>query len=228
MAIWRIKDLFKSSEWSRDLAAKIGAMIELSSEMFRYAVGVVVYKEPDRDPQAEIYDKDQRINRLLQEIRRSIADRLQEKHTSGNVPTALIFMNVAKDAERIGDYMKNFYEISRLQSVDSDQKLRRERLAEKAKILGALFALTLKAFSESEHESAEEVIRRGRALAKDAEAAIARLAKSDLRSADAVCLTLSERFFKRIAMHMANIATTVVSPVDQMDHYSRPDTGQAG
>ena len=43
--------------------------------------------------------------------------------------------------------------------------------------------------------------------------------RGDLRSADAVCVVLGLRFYKRIAAHMANIATCVVMPVDKMDFY---------
>ena len=51
---------------------------------------------------------------------------------------------------------------------------------------------------------------------------IIELTSSELSSRDIVCLVLICRFYKRIAAHLSNIATSVVMPVDFMDFFDEP------
>lgn len=55
------------------------------------------------------------------------------------------------------------------------------------------------------------------------EALIRELTASDLRTADAVCMVLVLRFYKRLVSHMSNIATSIVMPVDLIDFYDEPE-----
>jgi phosphate transport system protein len=219
MSLRRILDLFRAQDWNRRQMDQVLEMLDLGRAMFGYAVGVIVHGEADHDAQAQIYRRDQRINELEQEVRRGITSRLATSTAQGSVPTGLILMNVVKDVERIGDYMKNFYEISHLLPESPDRALYRGRLAGKAAAIEEILAMTREAFSRSEPDRAQEAIRRARSLGKETESAIAELAHGPLPTADAVCLVLSERFFKRIAMHLANIATSVVTTVDRLDFF---------
>ena len=106
MGFGSILDLFKRDNWSNELVDKISEMLELGSAMFDYTSGVLVVGNPDSDPQALLYDRDIRINKLERTIRRSVISHLSVRGSRAEVPSALIFMNVVKDAERIGDYIK--------------------------------------------------------------------------------------------------------------------------
>jgi phosphate uptake regulator len=223
MKVFRsILEIFRDDDWSGELVARIGEMLETAAGMFDYAVAVVVYGEKDEDPQGALYSPDRRINMLEREIRRRVVARLSAGAPGSDVPTALIFMNAVKDVERIGDYVKNLYDISRLLPADADRRLYQEHLVGRSRTLEDLFARTLRAFSESDQDEARGVIARTRVLEVQAEQAIADLARSNLRTADAVCLALGLRFYKRIAAHLSNVATTVVMPVDLLDFYDEP------
>ena len=142
---------------------------------------------------------------------------------SMDVPSALIFTNTVKDCERIGDYVKNLYDVAeRLLPADIDYALYREYLGESTEAIAALFKVTRNAFAESEKEAAEEVIGRARELQIKTEDQIASITASDMRTNDAVCIVLTLRFFKRILGHMSNIASSVVMPVDLMDFFDEP------
>ena len=86
-------------------------MLDLGSSMFTYTTGVIIQGDSDADKQEMLYDRDIRINKLERRIRRRVVSHLSVRGTTAEVPSALIFMNVVKDAERIGDYIKNLHEV---------------------------------------------------------------------------------------------------------------------
>jgi phosphate transport system protein len=222
MKFGSILDLFRADNWSNELVEKITEMLDLSGKMFAYATAVVIEGAPDDDPQERIYDRDKRINKLERKIRRRVVSRLSATSGGSDVPTALIFMNVVKDAERMGDYVKNLHEIRAMMPDHADFELYRGHLAEPAAALRDILAKTRQAFAESNGELAGEVIKTARARGRSFETAIREITTSDLDTHDAVCIVLVLRFFKRLAAHMSNIATTVVMPIDLIDFYDEP------
>lgn len=224
MGFGSILDLFKEDNWSNKLVARIGEMLDLGARMFAYTTGVIVEGHPDDDPQQHLYDRDIRINKLERKIRRRVVSRLSAGVSQAEVPSALIFMNVVKDAERIGDYVKNLYEIADMMPDDPDRELYRRHLAEPTAAIAELFEKTAGAFAESDEEQAGQVIKQVKKLGKEFERSIRELTVSDLDTNDAVCLVLTLRFYKRVVAHMGNIVTTVVMPVDLLDFYDEPES----
>lgn len=222
MKFGSILDLFRADNWSNELVEKITEMLELSSKMFTYAAAVLIDGAPDDDPQGRIYDRDKRINKLERKIRRRVVSRLSATSGGADVPTALIFMNVVKDAERLGDYVKNLHEIRAMMPARPDLELYRQHLAEPAARIRDVYAKTRQAFADSDGELAGEVIKLARAEGRGHEAQIRVITTSDMHTQDAVCIVLVLRFFKRLVAHMSNIASTVVMPVDLIDFYDEP------
>jgi phosphate uptake regulator len=222
MGFGSIIEIFKKDNWSNELVTKIGEMLDLAAEMFGYAVSVIVYGEADEDGQAEVYGKDRKINVLEREIRRRVVSRLSVQQAQAEIPSCLIFMNAVKDVERIGDYVKNLYQVAPLLPATVDRALYQEYLVGRSRTIEDLFARTHQAFAASDRELARDVIDRARILTRQAEELITETTRSELRTQDAVCLVLCLRFYKRIAAHMSNVATTVVMPVDLLDFYDEP------
>jgi len=223
MSFRSILDLFREDNWSNELVEKILEMLELGSSMFECTIGIIVAGEPDSDPQVKLYDRDQRINKLERKIRRRVVARLSVSGTEADIPSALIFMNVVKDAERIGDYIKNLHEVHAMMPESPDRALYRDRLADSAEEIEEIFGLCRQAFGESDEEMAGKVIKKAKALGREFEDMIREITTSQLGTQDAVCLVLVLRFFKRLVAHMSNISTTVVMPVDLIDFYDEPD-----
>lgn len=222
MRFGSILDLFRSDNWSNELVDKISEMLELSEAMFAYTAGVLVEGKTDEERQELLYDRDIRINKLEHKIRRRVVSRLSARMSEADVPSALIFMNVVKDGERMGDYVKNMYEIRAMMPDQPDFALYRKHLAGFTATIEELFGLARRAFADSDEELAGQVIKRAKSEGKAHEEAIRDITASNLGTRDAVCLVLLLRFYKRIAAHMANIATTVVMPVDMIDFYDEP------
>jgi phosphate transport system protein len=216
-------DLFKEDNWSNELVGRISEMLELAEAMFTFASGVVVDGQPDNDPQTNLYDRDKRINHLERKIRRRVVSRLSVKGSRAEVPSALIFMNVVKDGERLGDYIKNLHEVKAMQPENLDQELYRQWLGGPTAIISELFGRTREAFAESDEAHAGQVIKDAKKQGREYEKWIWDVTTSDLVTNDAVCLVLVLRFFKRLVSHMSNICSTVVMPVDMIDFFDEPE-----
>jgi len=223
MGFGSILDLFKEDNWSNELVEKIGEMLELSESMFTFASGVVVHGEPDTDPQVNLYDRDKRINKLERKIRRRVVSRLSVKGSRAEVPSALIFMNVVKDGERLGDYIKNVHEIFDMQPENPDRALYQKWLSGPSQIISELFGHTRNAFAQSDEELAGMVMKKAKSQGREYEKMIREITASSIPTHDAVCLVLVLRFYKRLVAHMSNITSTVVMPVDMIDFYDEPE-----
>ncbi len=223
MRFGSLLDLFKQDNWSNKLVEMITEMLEVAAAMFQHTSGVIVAGAEDTDPQRNIYDRDRRINKLERQIRRRVVSRLSVGNAPSDVPTALIFMNVVKDAERLGDYIKNLHEVADMMPDDPDRELYRKWLAGSTSIITDLFSATREGFVSSDEAQAGHVIKSAKNLGSELEAKIREITASDLVTRDAVCLVLVLRFYKRLVAHMSNIASTVVMPVDLIDFYDEPE-----
>ena len=218
-----ILDLFREDNWSTDLVDMITEMLDLGASMYEYTIGVLVNGEPDDDPQHMLYNRDIRINKLERKIRRRIVSHLSVRGSRAEVPSALIFMNVVKDAERIGDYVKNLHEVIGMQPENPDLAFFQEHLGAATATISELFTQTREAFLESDEELAGKVIKKAKAQGREYEDKIRKVTTSDMGTQNAVCLVLALRFFKRLVAHMSNICSTVVMPVDMIDFYDESD-----
>jgi phosphate uptake regulator len=218
-----ILDLFRENNWSNELVDMILEMLDLGAVMFSYTIGVLVRGEPASDPQVLLYNRDKRINKLERTIRRRVVTHLSIRDTQAEVPSALIFMNVVKDGERIGDYVKNLHEIIEMMPKNPDREIYRSHLAAPAAVIAELFVQTRQAFLESDAEMAGKVIQTAKEQGRQYEKTIRAITVSDLGTQDAVCVVLVLRFFKRLVAHMSNIASTVVMPLDLIDFYDEPE-----
>ncbi len=223
MGFGTILDLFKQDNWSNELVDMIGEMLELGQEMFIYTAGVVVDGRPDTGPQTLLYDRDKRINHLERKIRRRVVSHLSVSGQGADIPSALIFTNVVKDGERIGDYIKNTHEVRKMMPDSPDLVLYQKWLGKSTENITELFSTTREAFKESDPELAGKVIKHGKKQGQEHERLIREITCSDLATHDAVCLVLVLRFYKRVVSHMSNIASTVVMPVDMIDFYDEPE-----
>ena len=223
MGFGSILDLFRKDNWSNELVDMIMEMLDLGSNMFEYTIGVMVQGATDDDRQVKLYDRDIRINKLERKIRRRVVSHLSVRGSRAEVPSALIFMNVVKDAERIGDYIKNLHEVAEMMPEKADLKVYHDHLAAPAATIAELFTQTREAFLDSDEETAGKVIKKAKSEGRKNEDGIRAIHASDMDTQDAVCLVLALRFFKRVTAHMSNIASTVVMPVDLIDFYDEPE-----
>ncbi len=170
-----------------------------------------------------IRDIDKEVNDAQRDIRKRIIEHLSLQPTV-DVNACLLLMSVVKDAERLGDYAKNLYEVTELQEKAMDIELFRRFFDNIDKDILTLFKLTREAFVESDETQAEMAWGYENKITKWCDNVVAELAKSDLSVNEAVCFTLIARYFKRTVAHLANIATSVVLPLSDLDYFDEKRT----
>jgi phosphate transport system protein len=193
-------------------------MLDDSETMFEAVCAQLLVGKEEGSLKDKIYEIDKQVNNLQKEIRRRIVEHLSLQ-PSVDVNACLILMSVVKDAERLGDYSKNLYEVTQLLAEPIDCALFSEYFDEMDKKILALFQQTKKAFIEADEEQARSAWQYEKKIAKGCDKIVERLAKSNLTVNQAVCFALVARHFKRIVAHLVNIATSVVLPLSDLDYF---------
>ena len=208
---WRGRDLL--SEMLDDFQH----MLRDGEWMFRTVGAVLVREEKPETVHDEFFARDKEINRHEKDIRRRIVEHLSLRRDA-DVPACLVLMSVVKDAERIGDFCKNLYEVACLYTMNFDHGRYITPLKQLRSDVEGLFSKARTAFAEADGVTAREVIGEATNLAKRCDEMIERLIHDKLPTQKAVAYTLLSRYFKRVAAHLSNICTSVTGPVHEMDH----------
>ncbi|MFH1790499.1 MAG: PhoU domain-containing protein, partial [Candidatus Omnitrophota bacterium] len=180
--------------------------------------GKLLEGEAPPDLKDNIYRIDREVNLLEKEIRKRVVTHLSVQ-ANVDLPFSLVLMSVVKDAERIGDYAKNMYEISELLDKPIDRKSYDELFGDMDKKILREFAETRSAFINSEKATARKVLELEREIVKKCDQVVKNLAESDYPTNLAVSLVLLARYMKRVAAHLANIGSSVVLPIQDLDFF---------
>ena len=198
-------------------------MLERAAWMFERANDVIhgrVKAEEVRDP---IYDHDAAINDLERSIRRKVMRHLTV-NPGHDVGICLALMSVAKDAERIGDYCKNVFEVGRLYSEGFHFPEYHEPLQHIARQNTEMFALVTEACRNSDEERARRALQSATVIRRQCDRIIEDLFKDEAKIAfhEAVAISLLARHYKRVTAHLSNIATAVLGRLEDLDFYPEP------
>lgn len=210
IAVWKGKTFL--SEIIKDF----DQMLIDGQKLFTEACQVWLVQKRPQDMKKYVYSTDQKINQEEQRIRRRLVEHLSV-NPGVDVPACLVFMSLVKDAERIGDYAKNIFEVSLISAKGFKEDEYMRTLKEIQKDVSENFTRMRQAFDNSDQEVAEGVMKRHGQIARKCEELIRRMAKGALSGEEAVCFTLLTRYFKRVSAHIANIASSIVNPVEKID-----------
>lgn len=163
----------------------------------------------------ELFTLDKQINRAERTIRRELFINAVIYGERCLVP-CFTLMSLVKDAERLGDIAKNFYDLAVQGSAPSGGML-----DQMAAMQAALLELTIqcrKVFEEQNEEEARELIFRVSELEDDCDEQIGWYLKDRPNPASLdVVYALALRYFKRYAAHLRNITSAVVQPLHKID-----------
>jgi len=165
----------------------------------------------------EIKSTDRGINTAQRDVRRElmIHASLQSRV---DLQLVLSYMSTVKDAERIGDYSKNFYDLVKYGANFEDAQDRAELLSYRERVSN-LLADAASTFDERDVDRARELIAKADGFLDDYDAQIKAAYRSTGTPADAVSRALYFRFLKRVTAHVMNFLTSLVLPVDRLDYY---------
>lgn len=167
----------------------------------------------------EIYRLDRLINRADRRMRYQILRHLSDS-PQDDASICMVLVVVCKDAERIGDYCKNIFEVllytgpSRFASMHVGQfQSIRDQVA-------GMIPRTQRAFVKGDVIAAQEVIACAGDLSKQADFIVQEIleGKSEQLTEPASKVLLA-RHYKRMSSHLSNICTAVTSPVDMLGYH---------
>lgn len=208
----------KSSDVLDEAFAEFSQMLEHAEWMFRRANDVLRRRAVPDEVRDQIYGRDQAINDLVRSIRRKLVRHLTISPGS-DAAAALALMSVAKDAERIGDYCKNVFEVGRFYTEDFRVERYHEPLEGIRERVEALFGIVRRAFADSDPAGAKQALRTADAIGDDCDGVIEQLLGDDapIETHEAVAYSLLARHYKRVSSHLANIATAVLGRIEDLD-----------
>ena len=164
----------------------------------------------------EIFQTDRRINRAEQEIRRRLIVHVAA-HGDVDFPACLVLMSIAKDAERIGDYGKNVFDLAAAGSVDPELGAG-AGIAEVKERVSQLLSRMSEVYESQDEAGARAVIRDAESIEDACDGRIELLVGAT-EPIDGVLEALAYRYLKRIASHARNIVTSVIMPMDKLDYF---------
>jgi len=220
LAAWRGRDalarMFKDFDY----------MLDETHWMFQRAVEVFFSRADWQGVQDPLYERDKKVNKAERRIRAQIVKHLTLQ-PGDNLAACLVLMSVVKDAERIGDYCKNVFEVGKFYTHEFTADRYLEPLERIRGQVEELFARTKEAFNESDVDKARDALKAFGAFSKDCDRLIQDLLqqRDHVPTDEGVAYSLLARHMKRIGAHLANIATAVVSPVHRLDYADESGPG---
>lgn len=212
LSFWKGKDFLSK------ILEDFNKMGEDTEGMFRSVLKKLLESKEEPGLKDRIYFVDKRVNELEREIRKRIVEHLSLQPTV-DVPACLLMMSVVKDSERIGDYCKNLYEVTELLEGPLDINKFRQLFDDLDKEILTEFKKTRDAFQKSDEKLARDVLDIETGIVRNCDEILEKLASSRLGANEAVCFTLIARYFKRIAAHLANIGSSVILPISDLDFF---------
>ena len=165
----------------------------------------------------EVRRTDRQINVTEMEIRRELVVHFSV-HAGGDATEMLVFMNMIKDLERIGDYNKNIFDLAE-EGVSFAEADDLERILGFRDEVSSRIALMGEILTERDEERARASIARGDELRRELDALVSELVHSTGPALYAVPRALLYRFLKRVTAHSLNVVSAVVMPVDRLDYF---------
>lgn len=163
----------------------------------------------------DLFDTDKRINHSEQQIRREIVVHTTA-HGVNSVPQCLMLMSVVKDAERVGDYAKNIFDLAELTPKPPSGKFRDDLVDLKDRI-SKLMVSCREAFDLQDEDAAKRLISEAQAIEDHCDKKISQLVTESKNRELGVSYALAYRYFKRVTSHSFNVLTSIVQPLDKLD-----------
>lgn len=199
-----------------EVHAQLVQMLIDGNDVFQTASDALFGGGKSKATKKEVRSTDKGINEMQQEVRRSLM--LHASVNPAELPVVLQYASIVKDAERVGDYAKNIYDLVRygatFDGADDEDELDGYRTAVSALILEAA-----NVFEATDTERAQELINKADGFLDQYDARVKSQLSSEAPPSDAVARALYYRFLKRTTAHVMNVLTSLVQPLDRLDYY---------
>lgn len=212
-------DFFRGggSSTIEEVEQTIADMVRNGRHVYDAAMEAVFGGGKSKATKHEVKSTDREINIAQQQVRRALVVHASVS-PSIDIADTLAYMSVVKDAERIGDYAKNIYDLAKY-GADFSTAEDRAELARYRDLVGQLIDDAVVVFEERDCEAAQRLIDKADDFLDQYDAHVKAAFNSDGTAADAVARALYFRFLKRITAHIMNLMTSLVAPIHRLDYY---------
>jgi phosphate uptake regulator len=200
------------------IEAQIRQMLINDRHTFDTAINALIGGTDPELVDKDIHKTDRRVNKAERAVRRELVVHVSVRGASADIALVLASMSVVKDAERIGDYSKNIWDIANSGVDLSDAEDIGVLIGYRDRI-SRLIGETAQVFGEKDLEAAHAILKVGDALTEEYDELIDEQLHTDQPAREAVPRALLYRYFKRITAHLLNILTSLVMPIDRLDYY---------
>ena len=218
-----LKRIQESTDSADEIMRYFGQMLEDGRHIFDLATGALLGGTDVESVRGDIWGTDKRINSNERRIRRRIMTHLTAFGVEG-VSGHLAMMSIVSDAERIGDYAKNIFDLGALRG-DVPPEFRND-LIELRDRISRMLAKARNIYDTEDEESARIFGQEADVVCRRCDEQIAAIIASDGPGGAAATGALTYRYFKRVTAHSANVITSVLVPVDQLGYWDE-DEGDA-
>jgi len=194
-------------------------MLEAGRRAFEMATDIFFGNADLEATRGDLFKTDKRINRAERQIRRELVVHATV-HGAVEFPPCLVMMSIVKDAERIGDYAKNIFDLAEMapsrpggEHLDCLRGLCRRMLP--------ILAACREILDEQQEERAKGLIREAAGIEDLCDEKVRGLVRQTPADAMGPTYVLAYRYLKRITSHVRNIASSVVQPVHKLDFTSK-------
>ncbi len=196
-------------------------MLEDGHDIFVTACNALFGGGKSKATKREVRSTDKEINQAQRDVRRHLM--VHAAVNNAELPLVLQYTSIVKDAERIGDYAKNIYDLVKY-GANFDKASDREHLETYRDAVAQLILDAAAAFGAKDAEEAQRLISKADGFLSDYDDRIQESYNSDGPASHAVARALYFRFLKRTTAHVMNVLTSLVQPLDRLDHYDEaPD-----
>lgn len=210
IAIWR------HQEFMNKVVEEFGQMLQDDEYIFANAWGAIEGRLNIAKIKEDIRARDKSVNEREREIRRRLLEHLSLNPTQ-DVSGCLVMMSLVKDAERLGDYAKNIFDLSVVLKGGAKEMKYFQRLSNiRGRMEGHLKQLQ-EAFLEGKEGLAQKILDDYAPIKNDCSGVLDDLFEDELPTREAVATAMLSRFLKRINSHICNIASGLIYPVDRID-----------
>jgi phosphate transport system protein len=166
----------------------------------------------------DLFATDRRINKTEQAIRREIVVH-GSLFGAGTFPALLVLMSIVKDAERVGDYGKNLFDLAAASPDLGGEECRTAMISLKDRV-SKLIVRAHGIYKEHDSENARPFLIEVKGIEDDCDTIVAEGLASSTENAAA--RVLAYRYFKRVVSHTGNIISSLVVPLDKLDYFDEP------
>ena len=159
---------------------------------------------------------EERTDEAEREIRRRVIVHASV-HGTADLAACLMYMSIAKDAERVADLSKNVFELSQAVGPPPPGELRDDLIATRDKV-SPMIVEAARIFADDDQEAAHDFIDRARIVQRHCMGWIARLVREEVDVPQPAASALTYRHMARISANLLNIISAVVMPLDQLDY----------